>query len=381
MTIPEMESSALELRKAEIAEAVKTPEADLDALEKEAREIAEELEKRAKAAAEAEKRRAEIAAGKKPEKEIKNFKEDRKMYSVDSVEYRDAWVHELQGRLSEEEIRGGYTQGSTYATNAIPTEVADRFFEKAKKLAPMLNEITLFRVAGDLKFVAEGTRQAASAHTENATMTVQGDTTVAVTLGAIEYAKIIGISKSAMRMSVPEFINWLEDYLFEDIIRAIDNAVINAASNGIASITWTSGTNAVYASTYGYATIISAIALLPAADDANAKFLTNKATLWGKIASIVDSAGRPIFIQNAENGFAGKILGYPVLVDDYVATSKGDVYLGNFRNVVGNLSEGPVVERSEASGFRDGTIDFRGYASFDSKPAVTGSFIRIATTA
>ena len=121
--------------------------------------------------------------------------------------------------------------------------------------------------------------------------------------------------------------------------------------------------------------------MLPAADDANAKFLTNKATLWGKIASIVDSAGRPIFIQNAENGFAGKILGYPVLVDDYVATSKGDIYLGNFRNVVGNLSEGPVVERSEASGFRDGTIDFRGYASFDSKPAVTSSFVRIATTA
>lgn len=381
MTIPEMESSALETRKAEIAEAVKSPEADLDALEAEAREIAEELEKREKAAAEAAEKRARIADGEEGTiTKTFNKEENRKMYEVDSIEYRDAWVHELQGRLTPEE-RGGYTQSSTYATNAIPTEIANLFFAKLKKTAPMLNEITLFRVAGNLKFVAEGTRQAASAHTENATMTVQGDTTVGVTLGAIEYAKIIGISKSAMRMSVPEFIDWITEYLVDDIARAIDNAILNAASNGVAAITWTSGTNAVYASTYGYATIISAIALLPAADDAEAKFVTNKATLWGKIASIVDSAGRPIFIQDTAEGFAGKILGYPVLVDDYVATTKGDIYLGNFRNVVGNLSEGPVVERNESSGFRDGTIDFRGYASFDSKPALTGSFVRIATTA
>ena len=381
MTIPEMESSALETRKAEIAEAVKSPEADLDALEAEAREIAEELEKREKAAAEAAEKRARIADGEEGTiTKIFNKEENRKMYEVDSIEYRDAWVHELQGRLTPEE-RGGYTQSSTYATNAIPTEIANIFFAKLKKTAPMLNEITLFRVAGNLKFVAEGTRQAASAHTENATMTVQGDTTVGVTLGAIEYAKIIGISKSAMRMSVPEFIDWITEYLVDDIARAIDNAILNAASKGVAAITWTSGTNAVYASTYGYATILSAIALLPAADDAEAKFVTNKATLWGKIASIVDSAGRPIFIQDTANGFAGKILGYPVLVDDYVATAKGDIYLGNFRNVVGNLSEGPVVERNESSGFRDGTIDFRGYASFDSKPALTESFVRIATTA
>lgn len=381
MNIPELETAALEARKAELAELVKAPEADLDAIEAEAREIVAELEKREAAAKKAAEERAAVANDTaKISKVEKIEKEERKMFEVNSVEYRNAWVHELQGRLTAEE-RSGYTQSSTYATNAIPTEVANVFFGKLKKIAPMLNEITLMHAAGNLKFVVQDTRNAAGKHTENAAITVQGDTTIAVTLGAYEFAKIVGISKSAMLMSADEFINWLADYLVEDIARAIDDYILNDSTNGVAAITWTSGTNAVYASTYSYATIVSAVAMLPASYDANAKFVTNKATLWGKIATITNSAGQPIFVQDTEGGFAGKILGYPVLVDDYVSTAKGDIYLGDYKNIVGNLSEGPIVERSNESGFRNGTIDFRGYASFDSKPARTDAFVRIATTA
>lgn len=381
MNIPETETAMLEQRKAELADAVKAEDADLDAIEKEAREIVAELEKREADALKAAEKRKAVADGEAAITKITKIeKEERKMFEVNSIEYRDAWIHELQGRLSVEE-RAGYTQTSTYATNAIPTEVADIFFAKLKKTAPMLNEITLMRAAGNLKFVVQGTRNAAGKHTENNAENPAADITIAVTLGAVEFMKVVGISKSAMLMSVPEFIGWLADYLAEDIARAIDDYILNDSTNGVGAITWTSGTNAVYASTYGYATIASAIALLPASYDGNAKFVMNKATLWSKAANITNSAGNPIFIADAAEGFAGKILGYPVLVDDYVGTAKGDIYLADFKNIVGNLSEGPVVERSNESGFRNGTIDYRGYVSFDSKPARTDAFVRIATTA
>ena len=96
-----------------------------------------------------------------------------------------------------------------YATtdehNAVPTAVADKFFEKMKKLAPMLSEITLMRVAGNLKFMAEGTRAEATTHVENTAVAPADDALVSVTLGGKEFMKVIRISASAKTMSINAF--------------------------------------------------------------------------------------------------------------------------------------------------------------------------------
>lgn len=372
MNFETMEASAIEERANAIKAECLVEGADLNSLEEEARAIHDELERRKAAEAKKVEARKNAMNG----KEIKQ-KEDRKMFEVDSKEYRIAWLKTLQGKPLDEEERG-YTQSSTYATNAIPTEVAGKFFEKMKKLAPMLSEITLFRAAGNLKFVAEGTRNAATSHVENSAITAAADTTVAVTLGAVEFMKVVGISKSAARMSVDDFENWIVDYLAGDIARAIDNYILNDATHGVTAITFTTATNQIMAASTGmtYGDVCDLIALLPAAYDPDAKFLTNKATLYGAIANITNSAGNPIFVPDPTVGL-GRIMGYPVLVDDYVATANSQVYLGKWSDVVGNLSEGVIVERDESSGFLSGTINYRGYASFDSAPAKIDGIVRL----
>jgi len=294
-------------------------------------------------------------------------------FDAKSAEFRSAWAKKLQGQeLTEVETRA-YAQ----ANAAVPTEVADKFFEKLKKLAPMIDEITLLRVAGNVKFFAEGVRNAAGKHTENAEITSANDTMVSVTLGGFEFAKLISISKSAKAMSVDAFENWIVDMLAGDIAREIDNYIINDSTNGIAAINFVTGTTQIEATAaYTYNDVMNLIALLPASYDPEAKFLVNKRTLWSDVRAIVDDNKRPIFDPEAKT-----ICGYPVIVDDYVSSENKGLYLGYWKDVVGNLAEDITVESNANSGFTRGAIDYRGFAIFDSKPAKTDAIVRLVTNA
>ena len=122
------------------------------------------------------------------------------------------------------------------------------------------------------------------------------------------------------------------------------------------------------------------IALLPAAYDAEAKFLVNKKTLYGKIAQITNSSGDPIFVPDTVSGIGGRLMGYPVVVDDYVSTANNALYLGRWTDVVGNLSEPINVEADASAGFTSNSIVYRGVAAFDSKPAKTDGIVRLVST-
>lgn len=227
-----------------------------------------------------------------------------------------------------------------------------------------------------LKFFAEGVRNTAGKHTENEELASATDTMVSVTLGGFEFMKVISISKSAKAMSVSAFEKWIVDMLAGDITRAIDNYIINDATNGIAALTFDTTNQVSVKAAYTYNDIMNLISLLPAAYDSEAKFLINKKTLWNDIRGIVDSNKRPIFDPESKT-----LCGYPVIEDDNVATANKGVYLGRWLDVVGNLSEDITVESNANSGFTRGAIDYRGFAVFDSKPAKSDGIVRLITTA
>ena len=379
----ELNAEQLEARLAELTDETSVEKRDAldnDALEariEEMEAIRAEIENRKQAAAE-EARKAEEVARMQGEPVIKK-QEERKMFEVNSAEYRDLWLRNLQGNLTpEERANETYTSANS---NAVPTLVADKFFEKMKKLAPMLSEITLLRVAGNINFVAEGTRNTADAkHTENSAVSPAADTTVSVSLGGYEFMKVIQISRTAKLMSIDAFEGWLIEMLAGDIARSIDNFIINDNNHGIDYITWTSNTNQIVNTTFTYKSVCDLIALLPAAYDAEAKFLVNKATLYGTIAQIVDSAGRPIFVPDTVTGIGGRLMGYPVVVDDYVNTSRKTLYLGKWSDVVGNLAEDVHVDVDESAAFASNAIMYRGVAVFDSKPAKKDAIVRLVST-
>ena len=151
------ELDQIESRNAEIAAEVETAEADvLEARDKESKELearkAELIARRDEIVAE-EREAEEVAENKAEVEDVELPKENEekrtmeKIYGIDSEEYRSAWAKKLMKKeLNEEETRA-YASNTT---NAVPTAVADKFFEKIKKLAPMLSEITLMQVAGNI---------------------------------------------------------------------------------------------------------------------------------------------------------------------------------------------------------------------------------------
>lgn len=354
-------------RKLEIRQLLESnSEADLDEVEKELGELeAEAKELRSKKEI-AEK----IQAGKVETRKI----EEPEVETMDDVratkEYRSAFFKKLLGKPLNEVEERAYTSADGSAGAVIPTETANRIFDKMVKVAPMLSQITLLRVAGNVRFALENVRDDAALHTENAPITPAGDTLAYVTLAGYEYAKVIRISKTVSTMAIDAFESWLVNMLAEDIARAIEDAIINGDGDGEPkgieyANTWDL-TNAVLVDpTDGvdFDDIMDLMALLPNAYMSNAKFLCNNKMFYGSLAKVRDADGMPIYVKDMEAGVSFRIMGLPVILSDYVVDNT--LYFGDFTKVVGNLSQDISVESSTQSGFLANAIDFRGTAIFD----------------
>lgn len=370
--LQEIEARRLEIRS--ILESDKKLEKDeLDKLEAELRNLESEkkdLEKR-KAIAEG------IHAGTVQTRNIGNFTnnnapEQRSIEEIISTpEYRSAFLKKLLGRSLTEAEERVYTLSPDTAGAAVPTQTYNKIFDQMTKIAPMLSNITLLRVPGNLRLAVQGVRNPAQPHQENAPVVPAADTLVSVNLTGYEFIKVIRISATIRAMAIDAFEDWLAKTLAEDLAVTIDGEIINGptvSGNISQAQVWVpfgqpGGNYVQYADNISYQDITNCISLLPSAFDANAKFLMNKATFYQQIMQITDANGNLIAIQSLADGGAWRIMGYPVLIDDNVAP--GVVFFGDFTKVVGNLSQDIRVESSAESGFLNNAIDFRGTAIFD----------------
>jgi len=380
----------IEARLAAIKVELEKDGADIDALEKEVKELTEERKELLKQAEKRKKIINDIASGEgtvidnfipKP-KEERKFENMSREEVLDSKEYRNAFLKRLLGKKLTEVEERAYSSASDSAGAVIPTQTANTLFDKMTKIAPMLNEITLLRVAGNVKFAVQNVRDEATQHTENATVTPAGDKLAYVELAGYEYIKVIRISKTVQTMSINAFEGWLTDMLAEDIAVAIENSIINGTGSGQPkgieyANAWVDGDNAVeYTGNPSYDNLMDMIALLPQRYHAGAKFLCNSKFLYGKLAKIKDDSKQPILVKDMANGIQFRIMGFPVLLSDKVAD--GVMYFGNYKKVVGNLAQDVLVESSTQSGFLSNSIDFRGTAIFDCDIALPDAFIKMS---
>ena len=138
MNFAEMTIEQLEERRIAISSEVDAEGADLDALEAEIKGINAELESRKNAAEKQAEIRKAVADGNGTV--IKEFpKEERKMFGIDSVEYRDAWTKKLIGRDITEEERSALASAGA----VIPTMTVNAVWDKLVKDAPLLEKVDL----------------------------------------------------------------------------------------------------------------------------------------------------------------------------------------------------------------------------------------------
>ena len=299
--------------------------------------------------------------------------------------YHDAFFKKIMGKeMSDDEkaVFINYSSGSASGGAVIPTETANEIISKMKEAAPLLNEITLLNIAGNVRYAVEGTDNDAALHTENASISASEDTLVTVTLGSYEIVKLVQVSDTVSTMSIPAFESWLVGMLVDGISTKLVAYIINGTGSsqpgGLESITWTANTNLINytAGSLTAALVQSWVALLPGGYDAKAKVLMNKKTFFNQFAGLQDKAKNDLVQYDVATG-KRYIYGYEIMFDSHVAVN--DAYLGDYTYIVGNLAENVNVKT--AFDINTNSNKYLGVGMFDSKVAVSEAFVKLAPTA
>ena len=383
MRIKEIEARLAAIKKEieERADAMKAEE--IDALEKETKELTEE---RAGLIAAAEKRNGildNIAKG----AGIVSRTFEQKQDNADpddpfgTPEYRSAWLKNLRRLPLTDAEKRAYANASGTGAEVVPTQTANEIISKVKKLAPMLNEVTLLHVKGAVKFAVEGTNNDAAIHKENAAIAAAADTLTTVTLTGYEIIKLVQISDTVMTMSIAAFESWIVDMLAEAIARKVEDFFINGTGSsqpkGIDKANTWGAENSVTVTKAGSLTaanVQTLIGLLNAGYDRNAKFAMSKKTLFTDFMPLQDNSKNHIVTVQGNNYF---VYGYPVLLSDYV--KEHEAFLGDFKKVCANLAENINVKN--AYDIDTNSYKYSGIAIFDCTPAIGEAFVKLAKAA
>lgn len=383
MRIKEIEARLAAIKKEieERGDAMKAEE--IDALEKETKELTEE---RAGLIAAAEKRNGildNIAKG----AGIVSRTFEQKQDNADpddpfgTPEYRSAWLKNLRRLPLTDAEKRAYANASGTGAEVVPTQTANEIISKVKKLAPMLNEVTLLHVKGAVKFAVEGTNNDAAIHKENAAITAAADTLTTVTLTGYEIIKLVQISDTVMTMSIAAFESWIVDMLAEAIARKVEDFFINGTGSsqpkGIDKANTWGAENSVTVTKAGSLTaanVQTLIGLLNAGYDRNAKFAMSKKTLFTDFMPLQDNSKNHIVTVQGNNYF---VYGYPVLLSDYV--KEHEAFLGDFKKVCANLAENINVKN--AYDIDSNSYKYSGIAIFDCTPAIGEAFVKLAKAA
>lgn len=379
MKFDEMNVEQLEARQTELA-GMDTDSATTEELEERANEleaIKAELEARAEAAKKAEEERQKVAQGN--EAVIKNFTEEKKMekrFAVNSPEYREAFLKNLQGKeLTAEE------RTAVVGTAAIPTQTMNEIVHRLE-LNPMIGAVDLTNIPGYVTYPAESAVNEASWLDMGVESTDSTDAIAPVTLGAYKLIKTVEITADVDAMSIDAFEAWLVSRLINKIEKALDAGILKGT--GTTQATGIVTTKSTADGTFKRAgikwgDICGIMGALPGQYHPNASFCMNPALFFGKVLGMVDTAGQRIVVNEPQQARKFNILGYPVIVDANCGAE--DILFGDFKAYKMNLAKGIEVKKSEEAEFRKGSSVYRAMTLADGKLADANAIVRyVATT-
>ena len=301
---------------------------------------------------------------------IRSFKEERKMnWTPETVEYRNAWLANLQGKPVSAQERTALANGSY----VIPQETLNKIYG-AMELYPLLNAVDVMHIPGTVEIPVEGTANDAAVVAMGTAATDAEDTLAHVSLGAYKLIKTVEITADVMAMSIPAFETWLVDRLANKIYRLATALVATGSgSSTITGLTSVSATSRTYTKTgITYADLLTIIAALPSEYLPGAKFVTSRQIFFGQILGMKDTTGQPIVVQDPQSPAKYNVLGFEVILEDTLNTT-GSIVFGDLKEgYVLNFGKDVEVARDDSVGFRTGSSVFRGMALADGKPTGVG---------
>lgn len=365
----------VEVREAQEVEAVEQATEEKKQLLERKKEL-EALEQRKEAAAQLTKDSA-------PAMVIEKTNEVTKMertFSVDSIEYRDAYMKSLMGQSMDLEERTALS----VAANVIPTETLNKIYGKLEE-SPLIAEIDALHIPGYVS-VPKATTVGDAAWTAMGTAaTDSADVIGTVALTAKKLIKTIEITADIQAMSIPAFQGWLVNKLAQKMEAAICAAVVNGAGN--TTVPQGVGQCGITASTaIAGATIAKLAAFMAGVGTAyqkDAVWVMSAKSFFTYIVPIANDANGVLVM----NGLEYRLLGHKVVLDGNCdsckfksgstaeANNADHIIFGNFKEgYVFNFGEGIAIEADQSVAFRSGSTVYRAMALCDGAVADPDAF-------
>ena len=290
----------------------------------------------------------------------------------------EAYIRNYQLRDSETDL----TKGDNGAV--IPATIADRIIKKVYDICPILERSSKFNVKGTLTIPYYNEASPADhitvAYADEFTPLTShvGKFTSTVTLTGFLAGALVKVSRSLIRNSQFNIVQYVIDLMAEHIARFIEHelligtpAVVDPATPakvlGLYSLT-----NAVTAASTSAITADEVVKLHDAVKDryqSNAMWSMSPATRTA-LRLLKDEMGRYLLQDDISSPFGTSLLGKPVYVSDNmpeIGASANVIYYGDFKGLATKFDEEiniQVLRERFADEHADGVI---GWFSFDSK--------------
>lgn len=367
--------SEIQARKLEMRGLIDVDGADLKALDAELDQLKlEEKELRSKIEL-AEKMKNDTII--LEERKVDTNMEER-VYTVESAEYRAGFLKDLMGqKLSEVEERA-LTSAANSAGGAIPTQTMNSIIDKLAQTSVLFNRVSVSYIAGNVSFVVADAKNDAAFKAEGVDGTPADDTVTTVTLAGYELIKLVEMSAAVKAMSIDAFESYIVAEIGRKMAIAIENAIINGSGTGQPTGLLKAGeitnTGTFTKAAMTYADVVGLLAKLPTTYHQNACLVMNRELFFKEVAGLVDSSKKPIVVQDVQAPLKFNVLGYPVIIDDYMAADT--IVFGDLSYYKLNFSMPPQIESDKSAGFKSGKTIYRGLAVVDGKPALAEAFVK-----
>lgn len=375
MKIKEMTIEELEARKAEIATEVDNEGADLDALEEEVRAIKEELEFRKAEEAKKAEIRSAVAAGAGTVFQAladNEARKGKKMFGIDTVEYRNAWVKKIIKREMSEEERSALAS----AAAVIPTMTVNAVWDKLVKDAELLGKVDVSQFPTYVRFPKATTVNAATADAVGASITESSDVVGYVDLVPNEYTKLLTVGADIDHMAIDAIHDWIVNNLVGSIRYAINKDIlVGTGTNSLKGITVSvNASGTAIPATVTKESILGIMAALGSKYQAGAIWIMTPNMFYNNIIPLTTLNDYVI-----NDGFQFRLFGHDVvLMSEALVSSKETIFYGDPQAYKVNIFK--VLEVKPFETATTTNIQFRGACMADGELLDTSAFVRFAQT-
>lgn len=326
--------------------------------------------------------------------------------------YEIAWAKVMQGKKLEAkeqevfdkvnaEFQNDYTHDTGNTPTLIPQTVVAGIWKRAEEIYPLLADVKKYNVRGTLTINKHTAIDAGdAAWYDEATATADEQNTFGqLTLTGCELSKAITVTWKMRSMAVEEFIPYIKNELGERVGVALGTSVavgkgkpgegqtfkpeplgietaLLAEDNTPQVVTY--NPTAATPDPLAYADFTAAIGKIHSSYLGGSAIYANNATIWGQLANLTDTLGRPLFIPDLTSGGVGRMFGMVVKADAGVTADSV---------IIGNPNKGYVLNTNEPMSLateehvKARTVDYAAYAIVDGAPLDTKAFALIKKSA